>query len=91
MSRFENAGTSPRNFGSIDVAEGIFQRLRNPPADNGCGRAALAKVEADLGIIPQEAAREIQKKAHVQLLDEEVLRKTPESNRPFPYGAFAGL
>lgn len=61
MSRFENAGTSPRNFGSIDVAEGIFsgsgtlQRIMDV-------EAALAKVEADLGIIPQEAAREIQKK-----------------------------
>ncbi len=74
MSRFENAGTSPRNFGSIDVAEGIFsgsgtlQRIMDV-------EAALAKVEADLGIIPQEAAREIQKKAHVQLLDEESYEK----------------
>ncbi len=31
--------------------------------------AALAQAEAELGMIPQEAAEEIAKKAHVELLD----------------------
>lgn len=70
MSTFENAGTSPRSFGSIDVAKGIFsgaatlQRIMTV-------EAALAKVEAELGVIPKEAAQEIQDKAHVELLNED--------------------
>lgn len=74
MSRFENAGTFPRNYGSIDVAEGIFsgagtlQRIMTV-------EAALAKVEGELGIIPAEAAEEICRKAHVELLDEEEYEK----------------
>ncbi|SHN57672.1 class-II fumarase/aspartase family protein [Desulfovibrio litoralis] len=37
--------------------------------------STLAKVQADLGIIPREAAEEINKKAKLELLDEDFIRK----------------
>ena len=74
MARFENAGTSPRNYGSIDVAEGIFsgegtlQSLMDV-------EAALALAEAEAGVIPVEAAEEISRKAQVSFLNEETYEK----------------
>ena len=74
MARFENAGTSPRNYGSIDVAEGIFsgegtlQSLMDV-------EAALALAEAEAGVIPVEAAEEISRKAKVSFLNEETYEK----------------
>lgn len=74
MERFENAGTSPRNYGSIDVAEGIFsgegtlQSLMDV-------EAALALAEAEAGVIPVEAAEEISRKAKVSFLNEETYEK----------------
>lgn len=74
MARFENAGTSPRNYGSIDVAEGIFsgegtlQSLMDV-------EATLALAEAEAGVIPVEAAEEISRKAKVSFLNEETYEK----------------
>lgn len=68
MVQVKSAGCTTINYGSIDVGERILgggnylQKLMDV-------EAALARVQAELGVIPQEAADEITRKAHVELLD----------------------
>lgn len=64
----KSAGNTTLNYGSVDVGEHVLgggnylQKLMDV-------EAALARVQARLGVIPQEAAEEITRKANVELLD----------------------
>ena len=69
MARFEGVGLACGKFPSMDVGQKIFggentilQQMRT--------EAALARAQASLGVIPQEACDEIVKKCDVSLIDE---------------------
>ena len=70
MGRFEGIGIglSCGNFKSTDVAKRIFGPEQTIQSQMTV-EAALARVQARLGVIPQEACDEINRKAHVELLD----------------------
>lgn len=70
MERFRGAGMTEENFGSVDLAKKVFSGS-NTLQKYMDVEAALAKVQGKLGLIPQEAADEIVKKANVDYLDEE--------------------
>lgn len=77
MARFDNIsgiGLACGNFRSPDVAGRIFG-TENTIRTQMKVEAALARVQARLGIIPQEACDEINRKCDVDLLDEELFRK----------------
>ena len=74
MSKFDGIGLSCGNFKSIDVAKNIFGGEKTIQTQMQV-EAALARVEARLGIIPQEASDEINKKCQVSLIDEKEYRK----------------
>ena len=77
MARFDNIsgiGLVCGNFRSPDVAGRIFG-TENTIRTQMKVEAALARVQAKLGIIPQEACNEINRKCDVDLLDEELFRK----------------
>lgn len=61
-------GLTDENFGSVDVAQKIFGS-RNYFQKVMEVEAALASVQAELGIIPQTAADEINRKCDVNCLD----------------------
>ena len=70
MARFEGVGLACGKFPSVDVGQHIFggentirQQMRT--------EAALARAQASLGVIPQEACDEIVRKCDVALIDEE--------------------
>lgn len=70
------------NFKSVDVAQHILGAERTIQAQMDV-EAALARVQARLGIIPQTACDEINRKAHVELLDEaEFRRQYAVTNHP---------
>lgn len=71
MGKFEGIGIGLAcgNFKSTDVAKGIFGPERTIQTQMDV-EAALARVQARLGVIPQEACDEINRKAHVELIDE---------------------
>lgn len=70
------------NFKSTDVARRIFGPEQTIQAQMTV-EAALARVQARMGIIPQYACDEINKKAHVELLDEaEYTRQYAITNHP---------
>jgi len=69
MARFEGIGMSCGSFGSCDVGEKIFGG-ENTIQMQMRVEAALAKVQAELGIIPREAAAEIGKKCDQNLIPE---------------------
>lgn len=68
--KFNGAGMDEEFFGSIDVAKEIFSGS-NTLQKYMDVEAALAKVQAKLGLIPKEHAEEIQRKCNVNLLDED--------------------
>ena len=68
MSKFSWSDFAIENYGSVDVAEKIMGG-RNFVQYCMNVEAALARVQARLGIIPQEAADEITKKCDVNLID----------------------
>ncbi len=70
MARFEGIGMSCGSYGSRDVGERIFGG-ENTVQTQMRVEATLAKVQAELGIIPQEAADEIGKKCDQRLISEE--------------------
>lgn len=74
MARFEGIGMSSGNYGSRDVGERIFGG-ENTVQTQMRVEAALAKVQAAAGIIPQEAADEIVRKCDQSLIDEERYRE----------------
>lgn len=77
MARFEGLsgiGLACGNFRSTDVAGHIFGN-ENTIQTQMKVEAALARVQARLGIIPQAACDEINRKCDVNLLDEELYRK----------------
>ena len=77
MARFDNLsgiGLACGNFRSPDVAGRIFGN-ENTIRTQMKVEAALARVQARLGIIPQEACDEINSKCDVDLLDEDLYRK----------------
>lgn len=84
MARFDGMGIGVAcgSFKSTDVAQKIFgpeQTLQSQMTVE----AALARVQAKLGVIPQAACDEINKKARVELLDEEEFRRQYEiTNHP---------
>lgn len=71
MARFEGVGMSCGNFASRDIGENIFGG-ENTIQTNMRVEAALAKVQAELGIIPKEAAEEIEKRCDQKLIPEDV-------------------
>lgn len=75
MARFEGMGIglSCGNFKGSDVARKIFGPEQSIQSQMTV-EAALARVQARLGVIPQAASDEINRKAHVELLDEEEYR-----------------
>ncbi len=70
MARFEGIGLCCGNYGSKDVGEKIFGG-ENTIRSQMKVEAALAKAEAEAGIIPEEAAREIAEKCRTELISEE--------------------
>ena len=76
MARFEGMGLGLAcgNFKGTDVAKKIFGPEQSIQSQMTV-EAALARVQARLGVIPQAACDEINKKAHVELLDEEEFRR----------------
>lgn len=70
MARFEGIGMSCSSYGSHDVGNRIFGG-ENTVQTQMRVEAALAKVQAELGIIPREAAEEIEKKCDQRLIPEE--------------------
>ena len=84
MGRFEGIGIglSCGNFKSTDVAKRIFGPEQTIQSQMTV-EAALARVQARLGVIPQEACDEINRKARVELLDEaEYRRQYAVTNHP---------
>jgi 3-carboxy-cis,cis-muconate cycloisomerase len=69
MGMFSGAGLCDENYGSIDVAQKVFGG-ENTIQKYLDVETALAKAQADLGIIPKEAAEEIIRKGHVGFIDE---------------------
>lgn len=74
MGRFKKFGLTCGNFKSVDVGEKIFGGENTIQIQMEI-EAALARVQAKLGIIPQEAADEITKKCNVSLISEEEYTK----------------
>ncbi len=74
MARFEGVGLACGNFKSVDVAQKIFGG-ENTIATQMKVEAALARVQARLGVIPQEACDEINRKCDVKLISEEEYRR----------------
>lgn len=77
MARFDGLsgiGLGCGNFRSVDVAKKIFGN-ENTIRNQMKVEAALARVQARLGIIPQEACDEINRKCDVDLLDEALYAK----------------
>lgn len=77
MARFDGLsgiGLACGNFRSSDVAGRIFG-TENTVQTQMNVEAALARIQARLGIIPQTACDEINRKCDVALLDEELFRK----------------
>ncbi len=70
MARFEGVGLSCGCFPSRDIGEKIFGG-ENTLYTMMRVEAALAKAQAELDIIPKEAAEEIEKKCDINLLPEE--------------------
>lgn len=70
MARFEGIGMSCGSYGSRDIGEKIFGG-ENTIQTQMQVEAALAKVQASLGIIPAEAAEEIARKCDQKLIPED--------------------
>lgn len=70
MARFDGIGMSCSSYGSRDIGEKIFGG-ENTVQTQMRVEAALAKVQAELGIIPKEAADEIAKKCDQHLIPED--------------------
>lgn len=82
MGRFAGVGLSCGNFKSEDVANRIFGG-ENTVATQMRVEAALARVQARLGVIPQYASDEINRKCDVSLIDEaEYRRQYAITNHP---------
>ena len=79
MGRFEGVGLACGAFPSVDVGEKIFGG-ENTVLQQMRTEAALARAQASLGVIPQEACDEIVRKCDVSLIDEDAyfaqLKKT---------------
>ncbi len=69
MAVFEGIGLVSGRYPSKDIAQGIFGG-ENTIATQMKVEASLAKVQAELGVIPQDAADEIVRKCDVSLIDE---------------------
>lgn len=74
MSKFESVGLSCGNFKSKDVGQHIFGG-ENTIQMRMDVEAALARIQTRLGVIPQDACDEINKKCDVSLIDEEEYQK----------------
>lgn len=70
MARFEGIGLGYETYGSKDVGIKIFGG-ENTICSQMKVEAALAKAEAEAGIIPREAAEEIGRKCRTELISEE--------------------
>lgn len=82
MDKFAGVGLGCGRFKSVDVAGKIFGS-ENTIQTQMDVEAALARVQARLGVIPQEASDEISRKCHVELLDEaEYCRQYQITNHP---------
>ena len=82
MAGFEGRSLSCGGFKSEDVARRIFGG-ENTIQTQMDVEAALARVQARLGVIPQAASDEINRKCHVELLDvEEYNRQYQITNHP---------
>lgn len=82
MARFEGIGLSCGNFKTEDVGKRIFGG-ENTIRTQMKVEAALARVQARLGIIPQAASDEINRKCNVDLIDEaEYRRQYAITNHP---------
>ena len=82
MRRFEGIGLACGQYPSKDIGEKIFGG-ENTLQQEMLVEAALARAQARLGIIPQEAADEITRKCDVSLLDEAEHRRQVEiTNHP---------
>lgn len=82
MNRFEGVGLSCGNFKTEDVGKRIFGG-ENTVRTQMQVEAALARVQARLGVIPQAAADEINRKCDVSLIDEaEYRRQYAITNHP---------
>ena len=82
MNRFEGVGLSCGNFKTEDVGKRIFGG-ENTVRTQMKVEAALARVQARLGVIPQAAADEINRKCDVSLIDEaEYRRQYAITNHP---------
>ena len=71
MARFKGVGMSCGSFSSRDIGEKIFGG-ENTVQTYMRVEAAMAQVQAELGIIPKEAAAEIGKKCDQKLIPEDV-------------------
>lgn len=74
MAKYEGFGLACGKFKSTDVAGRILGG-ENTIQTQMTVEAALARVQASLGVIPQEASDEINRKCDVNLLDEEEYRR----------------
>ena len=82
MAKFEGIGLSCGQYPSRDIGEKIFGG-ENTLQQQMYVEAALARAQAKLGIIPQEAADEITRKCDVTLLDADEHRRQVEiTNHP---------
>lgn len=82
MARFEGIGLTCGKFPSKDVGEHIFGG-ENTLRQQMKVEAALATAQAELGIIPKEAAEEINRKCDVSLIDEaEYLAQLQKTGHP---------
>ncbi len=82
MARFEGAGLACGNFKSMDIGRRIFGG-ENTIQTQMRVEAALARVQADPGVIPREASDEINAKCDVSRIDEdEYFRRLAVTNHP---------
>lgn len=80
--RFDGIGLVAGNYPSKDIGEKIFG-AENTIQQQMNVEAALARVQASLGIIPKEAAEEITRKCDVSLIDEaEFVKQHQITNHP---------
>lgn len=82
MAKFDGFGVVCGNFPSKDVGKDVFGGFNSIQQQMNV-EAALARAQAALGIIPQEAADEITRKCDANLIDEaEYIKQQKITNHP---------
>ena len=82
MAKYEGFGLTCGDYRSVDVGEKIFGG-ENTIFSQMKVEAAMATAQAEVGIIPKEAAEEINRKCDINLLDEaEYIRQYKITNHP---------